>query len=243
MEKGNVMGHFTLWKTLRLAAIATLVFIIYSVVAEANALNEKIVWVKDKLLDLVWDAPLTGGSDHYRIEINKTNLLAEPVTTSLGYRYSENPQFAVDLKESHSYLFRVQAVTSYGALSDYSDSTSLYIYSGEQTAIEEEESAGDTPSEFSLSQNYPNPFNGTTTIEYQIPSSGMDGNNVRVRLEIYNMLGQRVKELVNEIKTPDKYKAIWDGRNDYGIPVASANYIYRLAAGSRVISKKMIFLK
>lgn len=243
MEKGNIMGRFTMWKSLRLAAIATLVFIIYSVVAEANALNQKIVWVKDKLLDLVWEEPPTGGSDHYRIEINKTDLIAEHVTTSLSYGYSESNQLEIGLLDGHSYIFRVQAVTSYGALSDYSDSTSLYIYSGEQTAIEEEESAGDTPSEFSLSQNYPNPFNGTTTIEYQIPSSGMDGNNVRVRLEIYNMLGQRVKELVNEIKTPDKYKAIWDGRNDSGIPVASANYIYRLAAGNRMISKKMIFLK
>jgi len=232
----------TMWKILGVIAIITLFIIILQVVAEANSLNQKIIWLKDKFLDLVWEVPPTGGSDHYRIEINDTDLFAEPVKTSLYYKYCENPQYEIELKEGHSYLFRVQAVTSYGALSDYSDSTSFYIYD-EKRAQPQTQSTSETPSEFSLSQNFPNPFNSTTTIKYQIPSSGIDGNNVRVRLEIYNMLGQRVKELVNEVQEPKDHKVEWDGRNDYGIPVASATYIYRLVAGNLIISKKMIYLK
>lgn len=242
MRKIYMFLRNTMWKILGVIAIITLVTIILQVVAEANSLNQKIIWVKDKFLDLLWEEPPAGGSVHYRIEVNKTNLFAEPVKTSLSYEYSESNQLEIVLLEGHSYLFRVQAVTSYGALSDYSDSTSFYIFN-EKKAQSQEQSTSETPSEFSLSQNYPNPFNGTTTIEYQIPNTSMDGNNVRVRLEIYNMLGQRVKELVNEVQEPKDYKVEWDGRNDYGTPVASANYIYRLVAETRMISKKMIYLK
>jgi len=207
--------------------------------AEANSLNQKIVWLGDKLLELVWEPP-SNGSDHYRIEILKTDLLAEPVRTSLFYEYIENNQLELELLEDHSYSFRVQAVSSYGALSDYSDVTPFYIFDKKNAQLQ---STDNTPSEFSLSQNYPNPFNSTTTIEYQILGAGMEGNNLRVSLTIYNMLGQRVKELVNETQAPDKFSVIWDGRNDNGIPVASANYIYQLAAGNRRVSKKMIYLK
>ena len=241
MQKAKLQDHFTLWKVLRLCAIATLVLIVYQVVAEASALNQKIVWLKDKFLELTWEPPM-GGSDHYRIQILKTDLLAEPVMTSLFYEYCENNQLEVELLKDHSYSFRVQAVSSFGALSDYSEETSLYILNEKEAQTQTEETT-ETPSEFSLSQNYPNPFNNATTIEYQIPRSGTDGENVRVRLEIYNMLGQRVKQLVNEVQQPDEYSVTWDGRSDNGIPVASANYVYQLIAGNRKVSKKMIYLK
>lgn len=96
---------------------------------------------------------------------------------------------------------------------------------------------GLVPMTFAVSQNFPNPFNPTTTISYQVPRS------VNVTLQVYNVLGQRVKTLVNNRMDAGFYKAVWDGTNDYGAKVASGIYIYRLRAGDFVQVKKMIMMK
>lgn len=93
------------------------------------------------------------------------------------------------------------------------------------------------PTAFDLAQNYPNPFNPTTEIAFAIP------NPADVKLEIYNVLGQKVRTLVNERKTTGRYQMIWDGRNNSGVIVASGVYFYRLSAGTFVKSRKMILLK
>lgn len=93
------------------------------------------------------------------------------------------------------------------------------------------------PMHIELAQNYPNPFNPTTEIAFAIP------NPADVKLEIYNVLGQKVRTLVNERKTTGRYQMIWDGRSDSGISVASGVYFYRLSAGTFVKSRKMILLK
>ena len=93
------------------------------------------------------------------------------------------------------------------------------------------------PTVFSLSQNYPNPFNPSTTIKFQLPQ------NEKVILEVYNTLGEKVKNLVNDIKDPGFYESKWDGTNDNNINVATGVYIYRIMAGKFVLAKKMMFLK
>ncbi len=93
------------------------------------------------------------------------------------------------------------------------------------------------PTVFSLEQNYPNPFNPSTTLKYALPT------NADVRLEIYNVLGQLVKVLVDADQTAGFKTAIWDGTNQYGEKVASGIYIYRIKAAEFVQSKKMILMK
>ncbi|MEZ4764391.1 MAG: T9SS type A sorting domain-containing protein [Calditrichia bacterium] len=93
------------------------------------------------------------------------------------------------------------------------------------------------PTVFSLEQNYPNPFNPSTTLKYALPT------NADVRLEIYNVLGQLVKVLVDADQTAGFKTAIWDGTNQYGEKVASGIYIYRIKAADFVQSKKMILMK
>ncbi|GEM_PF-593336 len=94
------------------------------------------------------------------------------------------------------------------------------------------------PRQFELYQNYPNPFNPSTTIQFAIPEQA------NVRLEIYNMLGQRVKVLVaDEYYQPGIYSVLWNGLNESNLPVTSGTYIYRIAAGNFVESKRMIFIK
>ena len=93
------------------------------------------------------------------------------------------------------------------------------------------------PSGFELSQNYPNPFNPETVITYQLSQNG------RVELAVYNLLGQKVRVLLNEIKSVGTYEARWEGTNDHGEVVSSGVYIYRLQFGEFERTKKMIFLR
>lgn len=105
-------------------------------------------------------------------------------------------------------------------------------------AAEQEEILLNLPDEFELYQNYPNPFNPTTTIGFNLAE-----NNVKVHLIIYNVLGQKVKTLVNEVYQAGRYRAVWDGTNDAGMPVSTGVYIYRIQAGDIVQSKKLTFIK
>lgn len=93
------------------------------------------------------------------------------------------------------------------------------------------------PTEFTLDQNYPNPFNPTTKIRYAVPADG------KVVIKVYNVLGQEIRTLVNEVKNIGRYDVTWDGRNATGQLVSSGIYFYRLEAGNVIKSKKMMFIK
>ncbi|MEE9269903.1 MAG: S8 family serine peptidase [Candidatus Krumholzibacteria bacterium] len=93
------------------------------------------------------------------------------------------------------------------------------------------------PTQYALLQNYPNPFNPTTNIRYELPQRSA------VRLVIYNVKGQVVRELVNESQPAGRYVARWDGRNASGYAVSSGVYFYKIKAGTFVTTKKMVFLK
>jgi hypothetical protein len=94
------------------------------------------------------------------------------------------------------------------------------------------------PEVYALADNYPNPFNPETTIKYQLPEAG------DVTLEIYNMLGQVVRTLVNAEQTAGRYVLQWDATNDAGQPLSSGIYFYRIQAGGEFQSvKKMLLLK
>jgi hypothetical protein len=93
------------------------------------------------------------------------------------------------------------------------------------------------PKEFALAQNYPNPFNPSTIISFDVPTRS------RVAVSIYNVLGQKVKSLVDEDMAPGKYTKDWDGTNVTGSKVSSGIYFYKMEAGSFVSTKKMVMLK
>ena len=99
---------------------------------------------------------------------------------------------------------------------------------------------GDTslPTSFALHANVPNPFNPTTTISYDVPRGGAD-----VNIAIYDIAGRRVRELVNEHRTPGNWSVQWNGEDDRGQRVASGVYFYRMRAGSFVETRKMVLLK
>ncbi|MBI2420365.1 MAG: T9SS type A sorting domain-containing protein, partial [Ignavibacteriales bacterium] len=93
------------------------------------------------------------------------------------------------------------------------------------------------PAEFSLSANYPNPFNPTTTIAFALPVES------DVTITIYNIMGERVKQIVNGHEQAGFYSVVWDGRNDYSNIVASGVYIYSMKAGKYQATRKLTFIK
>ncbi|MGB2696787.1 MAG: FlgD immunoglobulin-like domain containing protein [Candidatus Zixiibacteriota bacterium] len=93
------------------------------------------------------------------------------------------------------------------------------------------------PTEFSLSQNHPNPFNPHTIVEYALPQ------DAEVSLVIYNVLGQKVKILVNGHQTAGFQSVEWDGTNENGSVTSSGIYFYKLVAGEYTQTKKMVMLK
>ena len=106
------------------------------------------------------------------------------------------------------------------------------VYFDNYVAIEPETFV---PSAFTLLQNYPNPFNPATIIRYEVPRSGRED---KVTLSIYNVLGQRVRTLVNATQNPGKYSVQF---NASGLP--SGIYYYTLRNGSHKQTHKMLLLQ
>jgi hypothetical protein len=75
---------------------------------------------------------------------------------------------------------------------------------------------------FELQQNYPNPFNLSTSIPYHLSQES------DIRIDIYNVHGQRIRQLVKQRQQPGAYQASWDGTDDAGVIVCSGVYLYRL---------------
>ncbi|MBN1464617.1 T9SS type A sorting domain-containing protein [candidate division KSB1 bacterium] len=96
---------------------------------------------------------------------------------------------------------------------------------------------GAVPTEFALSQNQPNPFNPQTSIEYSVPTEEF------VTLEIYDLRGSLVRRLVNEAKSIGHHTIVWDGLDEYGSPVVTGMYLYRMVAGDFSKARKMTILR
>ena len=93
------------------------------------------------------------------------------------------------------------------------------------------------PDGFYLGDAYPNPFNPTTTIEYAIPVAG------EVKLEVFNLLGQKVSTLVDGLQEAGGHSVDWNSTDESGQSVASGVYFYRLTTDNFTQSKKMILGK
>jgi len=104
-----------------------------------------------------------------------------------------------------------------------------------RTGIDESETS--IPTAFVLQQNYPNPFNPITTIAYSIPKSS------HVKLEIYNLMGAKIKTLVSAQMDPGQHTVQWDTRDEYGSSVSGGMYLYRMQAGSYVEVRKMLLIR
>lgn len=93
------------------------------------------------------------------------------------------------------------------------------------------------PYVFALDQNSPNPFNPTTKISFSLAQTN------RATLVIYNVIGQKVRTLVDEILSAGRQQVVWDGNDDSGSPVTTGIYFARLQANGMQETRKMMMLK
>jgi mannan endo-1,4-beta-mannosidase len=103
------------------------------------------------------------------------------------------------------------------------------------TGITEQEET--VPEQFVLYQNYPNPFNSETVIRYHLRTGS------RVKIDVFNILGQKITTLIDKKQSAGIYSVHWDGRDDRNNLVASGLYLYRFETDYKVVSKKMMFVK
>jgi len=162
----------------------------------------------------------------YRIQIAYDSLFA-----SLSYDLSnilDTTYYITELDTTIWWRVRGENVCDYGPWSN------KWAY----TDVEEpNDLQNNVPGDFALQQNYPNPFNPQTRIEYSLPKEG------EVKIIIYNLLGQRVKTLIDEQQTAGHKEILWDGKGDNGTEVASGIYFYRIKAGDFIQSRKMVLMK
>jgi hypothetical protein len=90
---------------------------------------------------------------------------------------------------------------------------------------------------FKLEQNYPNPFNPTTTIQFNLNKAS------NVKVDIFNVEGKLINQIVNNYKKAGTHKISWDGTNSKGEKVSSGTYFYRITNNNNVQTKKMILIK
>ncbi len=128
-------------------------------------------------------------------------------------------------------LYRLTALTD-GACVAMADFIPSLI-----TGVDDEDTDSPLPDQFALRQNYPNPFNPNTTISYDLPTTA------RVRLVVYNLLGQVVTVLAQGIQPAGSYSVTWDGDDRNGAPLASGVYFYRLETDRFTSIRKMIMMK
>jgi hypothetical protein len=93
------------------------------------------------------------------------------------------------------------------------------------------------PNTWNLKQNYPNPFNPTTKIEYEVPYQS------NVTLTVFNVLGQKIKTLVDKEMAAGFYEETWNGDTDNGGPAASGIYFYKIEGDNFTNTRKMMLLK
>jgi len=126
------------------------------------------------------------------------------------------------------YYYRVKYRDHNLKWSDWSNITSFNVTSNAMVGLENEI----VPTVYGLEQNFPNPFNPITKIHYQLPKNNF------VTLKIYDVLGNEIITLVNEIKAAGKYQSTFDANN-----LSSGIYFYKIQAGDFIDIKKMILMK
>jgi hypothetical protein len=107
----------------------------------------------------------------------------------------------------------------------------VFLLLGEKSSSVSE-AAEFMPEELLLSQNYPNPFNPSTTITFTLPQRG------RVRLEIFNLLGEKVATVLDEVRAPGTHSVHWQPQN-----LPSGTYLYRLETKGYSQTRKLLLLR
>lgn len=155
------------------------------------------------------------------VRINSSPILVEESSCEAckpgTYTFTDNTTYP-----GKTYYYRLEVVWQNGFASLQPEIVTIHI-----------------PVDFALHQNYPNPFNSSTVIRFSLPEPDLDN----VSLDIFNMLGQKVRTLVDDSRREGIYQVEWNGTDDRGSALPSGIYFYRLQAGNLKEVKKLVLVK
>ncbi len=183
-------------------------------------------------------APTTG---QYRISTEETNGDTEVWIDGERRIYSFFTSYSMDLVEGEAHDIIVEYVHETGTASSFlkwsgpNDENVIhsdYLIPNMEVLQVSNEIETERPKDFQLFQNYPNPFNPSTNIQFNLPTAG------KVRLEVFNLLGQNVQVLVDEVRNEGVHSVTFDAS-----ALSSGVYFYQLEFDGQVLSKRMILLK
>jgi hypothetical protein len=127
---------------------------------------------------------------------------------------------------------------SFGFSLDSGETKVIQITMGlSTTSVEPDMDDASTAPSFQLHQNFPNPFNPVTNILFDLPGAG------EASLRVYDILGRKVRTLIDGTIAAGRHPVTWDGRDDHGHPVSTGLYLCRLEHDGQVQSRKMVLLK
>ncbi|NLH60788.1 MAG: T9SS type A sorting domain-containing protein [Ignavibacteriales bacterium] len=172
------------------------------------------------VVDLRWVTATETNNKGFEIERKFENSNYQKIAFVDGKGTTTQPQgytFSDQTDKAGKYSYRLKQIDFDGS----------YAYSN---VVEVEVLT--VPGQYTLAQNYPNPFNPTTNIRFSLPQAGM------VSLAVYNLVGEKVADLVNGLKEAGEYNVNLDASK-----LSSGTYIYTLSINGNVISKKMTLLK
>ena len=163
-------------------------------------------------------------------------------TSSREIRLLAYSNVNAEIQPGEGTLLRIPKITSASQI----ETTQVILSVASNAAVTPEaivvaSTPGKYPTTYRLEQNYPNPFNGSTIIQYEIPDTRTTES--KIAIQIFNVLGQKVKTLINAPHDPGQYKITWNGTDESGVQVASGIYFYRLISKSHLTTKKMIYVK
>ena len=165
-----------------------------------------------------WSGPMGGAWYAYDVT---TGDLVETVGIALG------DSTAGGSRSPRGIAWTADGQTMYTADFDYS---TINVY--QNTSTDVAQTGSELPSSYELGQNYPNPFNPSTMINFSIPESGL------VTLKVFNVLGQEIAELVNDVKSAGNYEVSFDASQ-----LTTGMYIYKIQSGNYSATKKMLLVK
>ncbi len=149
----------------------------------------------------------------------------------IHYRFADH-QVVNDL----TYWYKLAAVDFNGGVEFFGPISGIAVQNDVEIIT-----TGNVPDVFALRDNYPNPFNPSTKIAFDLPQ--VSGGHGLVQLVIFDVLGRKVRTLVNSSLAPGSYILEWDGRNDFGQAVPSGVYLYGIRSLNFTSFKKMMLIK
>ncbi len=175
-------------------------------------------------ITLSWSSSIDSDFSYYSVYRQDVGSSEEATvfTTTDSFYVDQN------IAEAGSYEYWVTAVDLSGLESEASNSVSALLSADNGIGL---------PTEFALKQNYPNPFNPSTQIRYALPEESM------VTITIYDLMGRKVRTLVNDVQSAGYRTAMWNATNDMGRAVSAGMYIYTIQAGDFVMNRKMVLMK